>query len=69
MSLTKLPHDPEGDQQVPPVPCSHSSAWRVGRAGAPQDRKVAPQVLVSGSTTQGLLLGALLWIKVYRNPC
>lgn len=27
---------------------------------------MAPQVLVSGSTTQGLLLEALLWIKVYR---
>lgn len=30
---------------------------------------MAPHVLVSGSTPQGLLLGALLWINVYRNPC
>lgn len=53
---------------IPSVPLSHSMAWKAGGAGAPR-RETAPHVLVSGSTPQGLLLGALLWINVYRNPC
>lgn len=69
MSQTKLPQDPEGGQRYPTCsPQPQLGMERAGRAGAP-GREIGPQVLVLGSTPQGLLLGALLWINVYRNPC
>lgn len=71
MSQTKLPQDPEGGQHCPTCsPQPQLSMERTGGSGAgvPQER-IGPRVLVSGSATQGLLLGALLCIKVYRNPC
>lgn len=52
---------------IPPVPLSHSSAWKELAGQERHRREKRPLVLVSGSTTQGLLLGALLWIKVRKT--